>query len=411
MIADSTRGQRIGIDRWRAPGSRKRAALSTVLRGTVTALVMTAGAAVAVAVSPASPASADAAAAGGDFVPLGNGVRIVDTANGVGTTKATRGPASTTAVQVSGVGGIPATGVRALLVDVATKAPSATTYLTLWAGDVARPAVTTLYANPGEQVSNGAVGGSMASSPTQVTLNNGTIVVVFAVDSDGALWCYRSLGGVPYWRNLGDQDLVGPVTAVVVPDGVQLFARDTTGAIRTAMFYADSTSNWTSLGGAGSTGRYGLARRAAYAGGHPGGRRVGANQGTGIRRHLAGRLEHHRHLHRGGRPGGHPRSGPDPNRGGGPWRRRRDVSGVRDRYEQRLLGRLGPGASGRRRPGRHRPVRSGVLQRRNGRFLGDRVPGADDLNRVYVRAAITSVPAPEHTFTVRTLPAPPAGPK
>lgn len=57
-----------------------------------------------------SPASADAAGQGGDFVPLGNGVRIVDTANGVGASKATRGPASTTAVQVLGTGSIPING-------------------------------------------------------------------------------------------------------------------------------------------------------------------------------------------------------------------------------------------------------------------------------------------------------------
>lgn len=127
-------------------------------RGALMALAVAASAAVAVGASPASPALADAAGQGGDFVPLGNGVRIVDTINGVGTTKAVRGPASTTAVQVLGVGGIPATGVRAVLVDVATKQPTASTFLTLWSGDSAtRPGVGTLDAMAGEQISNGAV--------------------------------------------------------------------------------------------------------------------------------------------------------------------------------------------------------------------------------------------------------------
>jgi hypothetical protein len=99
------------------------------------------------------------------------------------------------------------------------------------------------------------LGGSMSSTPTQVTLADNT-TVVFAVDSDGSLWHYRPASNMGPWRNLGDQDLVGPVTTASMQQGVQLFARDMTGAIRTALYANDgSMSAWTSLGGTGITDR------------------------------------------------------------------------------------------------------------------------------------------------------------
>ena len=120
------------------------------------ALVVAAGA--AVALPSASPALADAAGKGGDYVPLGGGVRVLDTANGVGTTAGVRGPNSTTTFQVEGVGTVPVGNVSAVLVDITTKAPTAVTFLTLWAGDVAtRPGVGTLNVTPNENISNSAI--------------------------------------------------------------------------------------------------------------------------------------------------------------------------------------------------------------------------------------------------------------
>ena len=75
---------------------------------------------------------------------------------------------------------------------------------------------------------------------TAVTLAGGTTVVL-AVDDEGKLWHYRPVGSTSYWRSLGDQDLVGPVTTVAVQQGVQLFARDTAGAIRTALYATDGS--------------------------------------------------------------------------------------------------------------------------------------------------------------------------
>jgi hypothetical protein len=85
-----------------------------------------------------------------------------------------------------------------------------------------------------------------------VTLSTG-VTLNFGVDADGKLWHHRVVTGTTsYWRSLGDQDLVGPVSAVPVQQGVQIFARDTAGAVRTALYANDgSMSAWTNLGGAG----------------------------------------------------------------------------------------------------------------------------------------------------------------
>ncbi|WP_285679795.1 hypothetical protein [Actinoplanes sp. NBRC 103695] len=112
-----------------------------------------------VALPAAQPALADAAGQGGDYVPInGTDVRVLDTANGVGTTKGVRGPASTTLFQVTGVGAVPTTNVKAVMVDITAKAPTANTWLTLWKGDEsARPGVGTINVVTGEQISNSAV--------------------------------------------------------------------------------------------------------------------------------------------------------------------------------------------------------------------------------------------------------------
>ncbi|MFG1606767.1 hypothetical protein [Actinoplanes sp. NPDC049265] len=102
----------------------------------------------------------------------------------------------------------------------------------------------------------GTLGGSLASPPTLVTLSTG-VVVGFGVDADGALWHHRVVTGTSsYWRNLGDQDLVGPVTAVPVAQGQQLFARDSAGAVRTVLYANDGAMGaWVNLGGNGVTDR------------------------------------------------------------------------------------------------------------------------------------------------------------
>ncbi|MGW4465964.1 hypothetical protein [Micromonospora sp. NPDC004704] len=98
------------------------------------------------------------------------------------------------------------------------------------------------------------LGGSMAAPPAMTRLTTGT-TVLFAVDVDGKLWTYAQTGAVPYWRNLGDQNLVGTPVLAAVNGGVQVFGVDTTGAVKTIRYATDgAVSAWTSLGGSGATG-------------------------------------------------------------------------------------------------------------------------------------------------------------
>jgi hypothetical protein len=99
-----------------------------------------------------------------------------------------------------------------------------------------------------------ALGGSMASPPVVGKLSDGT-TVLFAVDADGKLWAYAQSGSSPYWKSLGGAGLTGSLSVVAVRDGLRLFGLDSTGAVKTALYYVDgSLSAWTDLGGAGSTG-------------------------------------------------------------------------------------------------------------------------------------------------------------
>src|SRR5262249_9858416 len=97
------------------------------------------------------------------------------------------------------------------------------------------------------------LGGSMAAPPALVRLGSGSLAL-FAVDADGRLWFTRQSGpngAYLSWRSLGDVDLTGTPTPVVINTGVQLFALDTSGVLRTALFANDALSGWTSVGGSG----------------------------------------------------------------------------------------------------------------------------------------------------------------
>lgn len=96
------------------------------------------------------------------------------------------------------------------------------------------------------------LGGSMAFAPAAANLSDNT-TVLFAVDADGKLWAFVRSGTVPYWRNLGDQDLVGTPSAAVVRDGVQVFARTAAGVVKSIVFRNDLTvTPWADLGGTGT---------------------------------------------------------------------------------------------------------------------------------------------------------------
>ena len=110
----------------------------------------------AVALAPAAPARADAAGLGGDFVPLASAA-LLDTRSGTGGTSGLRGAQSTTTFQVLGVGGVPSTGVRAVLVDLEAIRPTVATYLTVWPDGTPRPAVSMVNVPVNQTMSNSAI--------------------------------------------------------------------------------------------------------------------------------------------------------------------------------------------------------------------------------------------------------------
>ncbi|MFI6241616.1 hypothetical protein ACIBEF_17235 [Micromonospora sp. NPDC050795] len=108
----------------------------------------------AMVVSP-TPAHADAAGRGGDYVPIDT-VTLLDTRTGVGSTTGTRGAGSVTSFTALGIGGVPAAGVSALMIDVTAISPTANTFLSVYPDQTSRT-TSELNAAAGEVITNSTV--------------------------------------------------------------------------------------------------------------------------------------------------------------------------------------------------------------------------------------------------------------
>jgi hypothetical protein len=105
-------------------------------------------------------------------------------------------------------------------------------------------------------------GGSMAAPPVMGTQPNGTLVALTA-DADGELWALPQTaanGAFGSWLPLGSpggSGLTGGGLAVAtVGTGVEIFAVDAAGSLRTAILSPGGTlSPWVTVGGTGLTGR------------------------------------------------------------------------------------------------------------------------------------------------------------
>ena len=102
--------------------------------------------------------AAPAATTGSSYFPT-NPARILDSRNGVGTpggAKGQLGTDSTIDVPVTDVGGVPGSGVTAVVlnVTVADSPPGAPSYITLFPAGTARPVTSNLVYSPGEIVPN-----------------------------------------------------------------------------------------------------------------------------------------------------------------------------------------------------------------------------------------------------------------
>ena len=80
--------------------------------------------------------------------------RILDTRSGVGAPLQTVGPASSINVQVTGQGGVPATGVSAVAMNVTAVGPSAPSYMTAWPAGESMPTASNLNYTTGDVVPN-----------------------------------------------------------------------------------------------------------------------------------------------------------------------------------------------------------------------------------------------------------------
>ncbi|WP_124819935.1 hypothetical protein [Micromonospora ureilytica] len=107
-------------------------------------------------VVPAGAVHADAAGKGGDYVPINQTV-LLDTRSGIGGYTGPRDANTVATVSALGVGGVPANGVSALLVDVTAISPTVNTFVTVYPDQTTRPAASSLNASTGEVISNSVV--------------------------------------------------------------------------------------------------------------------------------------------------------------------------------------------------------------------------------------------------------------
>ncbi|AUG78739.1 hypothetical protein CFP65_3969 [Kitasatospora sp. MMS16-BH015] len=87
------------------------------------------------------------------FEPL-TPARLLDTRNGTGVARGKVGPGGTVALQVAGRGGVPATGVSAVVLNVTATNPTAPGYVTVYPHGKARPTASNLNFTAGKTVPN-----------------------------------------------------------------------------------------------------------------------------------------------------------------------------------------------------------------------------------------------------------------
>lgn len=89
----------------------------------------------------------------GDFVPIAP-VRMVDTRDGTGAPAGKIGPAGSIVVQSAGVTGLPASGIRALVVNVTATQTDTVTYMTVYPRGINRPLAANLNPTPVRDTGN-----------------------------------------------------------------------------------------------------------------------------------------------------------------------------------------------------------------------------------------------------------------
>ena len=208
--------------------------LAVVLLGVGLAATGT-GSAQAVGVAGDPSAAGSTTASGGTYVAL-TPARVVDTRSGLGgyTKIAAQSWAD---VQITGRGGVPATGVAAVVVQVTSTAATAAGFVTVYPGDAARPLASNLNFAAGATTSNLVT--VRLSAGGRVNLFNGSegsthlIVDVQGYFRSGAATAPGSFRTLPSTRILdtrGNIGVAGPVAALSTV-GLQVAGR---GGVPTA---------------------------------------------------------------------------------------------------------------------------------------------------------------------------------
>ncbi len=89
----------------------------------------------------------------GDYTPL-TPARILDTRDGTGGHRGPLGPGGSIDVQITGHGGVPASGVSAVVLNATATDPTESSFLTIWPTGVARPEISNLNFVAGQTVPN-----------------------------------------------------------------------------------------------------------------------------------------------------------------------------------------------------------------------------------------------------------------
>jgi hypothetical protein len=110
------------------------------------------------------------------FVPVSPS-RVVDTRDGVGAPRA-RIERADVGVRLSGRGGVPDSGVSAVLMNITAVSPSAGTYVTVYPAGQARPVASNLNAVAGQVVPNMVLARLGTSGGTVLYNNTGALDIV-----------------------------------------------------------------------------------------------------------------------------------------------------------------------------------------------------------------------------------------
>ncbi|MEU6980126.1 FlgD immunoglobulin-like domain containing protein [Streptomyces sp. NPDC046371] len=192
---------------------------------------------------------------GDRFAPV-TPARVLDTRSGLGAPKAKVGPERTVNLQVAGRGGVPATGVSAVVLNVTATGPTASGFVSVYPYGTTRTAASNLNFTAGQTVANAVI---VPVKDGRITLYNraGSVDLLadvsgyFAAGDQGALFhplaparlvdTRRALGG----RTLGPaQSLMLPVAGIggVPVSGASAVVLNVTGTNATKSTYLAATT-------------------------------------------------------------------------------------------------------------------------------------------------------------------------